>query len=238
MTSGHDSSGGVSGQRSVSGVESLAGAFHPHAIGVQDFFYYALIIDVRGTGDYRRDHIPGAVRMEPGSRRDRASAALVSRELTRLLRGCERDAACLVYCGRGGLDSQPVAAALHAMGHVVDVIPGGWANYRRWVRAGLDLLPRLLMFRTIDATPAATSRRQLSKGTRNGLQVLDLQALAAQAKAFRRRAPQMWFESLLIQALRRLEPARSVWVKSTDFEHAGLQLPRALGEGLGAAFSS
>jgi rhodanese-related sulfurtransferase len=46
-------------------VESLGGAFHPHAIEVQDFSYYALIIDVRSPHEYEHDHIPGAVQFTP-----------------------------------------------------------------------------------------------------------------------------------------------------------------------------
>ena len=33
-------------------IESLAGAFHPHAIEVQDFSHYALVIDVRTPQEY------------------------------------------------------------------------------------------------------------------------------------------------------------------------------------------
>ena len=46
-------------------IESLAGAFHPHAIEIQDFPYYGLVIDLRPASDYADDHIPGAVRLEP-----------------------------------------------------------------------------------------------------------------------------------------------------------------------------
>ena len=45
-------------------IESLAGVFHPHAIEVQDFSHYALVIDVRSRAEYEDDHIPGAVRVD------------------------------------------------------------------------------------------------------------------------------------------------------------------------------
>ena len=36
-----------------------------HAIEVQDFANYELIIDVRSRADFEADHIPGAVQMTP-----------------------------------------------------------------------------------------------------------------------------------------------------------------------------
>ena len=62
-----------------------------------------------------------------------------------------QDQALLVYCDQGGRVSRPVARALRWRGWTVDVLPGGWINYRRWVLAGLEVLPRLVAFRVIAA---------------------------------------------------------------------------------------
>jgi tRNA 2-selenouridine synthase len=62
------------------------------------------------------------------------------------------DQAILVDCGRSGLVSASVAQVLRRRGWTVDVLYGGWINYRRWVQAGLELLPRLVEFRVMVCT--------------------------------------------------------------------------------------
>ena len=52
-------------------------------------------------------------------------------------------------------DSELWAASLRPYGFVVDVLGGGWAAYRRWIDAALELLPRVLSLRLLSA-PAAS----------------------------------------------------------------------------------
>ena len=47
----------------------------------------------------------------------------------------------LVYCFRGGKRSRLWADNLRTIGFDVDVLAGGWKNYRRWVRAGSRCCP-------------------------------------------------------------------------------------------------
>jgi tRNA 2-selenouridine synthase len=42
----------------------------------------------------------------------------------------------LVYCFRGGKRSRLWADNLRTIGFKVDLLAGGWKNYRRWVREG------------------------------------------------------------------------------------------------------
>ena len=65
MTSSQESSDRARNPNKPPEIESLAGAFHPHAIEVQDFSHYALVIDVRTPQEYEEDHIPGAVQFSP-----------------------------------------------------------------------------------------------------------------------------------------------------------------------------
>jgi rhodanese-related sulfurtransferase len=65
MTSSQESSDRARKPNKPPEIESLAGAFHPHAIEVQDFSHYALVIDVRTPQEYEDDHIPGAVQFSP-----------------------------------------------------------------------------------------------------------------------------------------------------------------------------
>ena len=238
MTSRQESSKSARPRAADSAIESLAGQFHPHAIEIQDFAYYALIVDVRSASEYDNDHIPGAVRLAPGRLADADEAPpttsvlganepapplYMPRALATLVESIKLDQAILVYCGRGGRDSRPVAKALRWQGYTVDVLPGGWINYRRWVQAGLEMLPRLIPFQVVSAALASEAARWLAALAQAGQQVLDLDALAGWrssglAPSPSAQAPQAWFESRLLQALRQIDPRRSVWV--ADRPHA------------------
>lgn len=240
---------------SYAAIESLAGVFHPHAIEIQDFPYYSLVIDLRSAREYADDHIPGAVHLDPtgwpaGSlttEPDAASAAVhepskpeLPASLAAAVAHVRLDQAILVYCGQGGLVSSPVAQALRWRGWTVDVLHGGWVNYRRWVLAGLELLPRLVRFRVLACTLGSESARILAALRSLGHQVLDLEALAGMRRfaltAHSQGQPaQAWFDSQLLQALRATDPTVPVWVADTGPELGTIALPGALNDALAIA---
>lgn len=259
MTSGQESSDRARKPNKPPEIESLAGAFHPHAIEVQDFSHYALVIDVRTPQEYEDDHIPGAVQFSPavvsqgplvtGHADDRARA-LVAHDsgaegelppaLAALVAPLKLDQAILVYCGRGGLDSVPVARALRWRGWTVDVLPGGWINYRRWVQAGLDVLPRMVNFRVIATSLGCEADRVLNALATAGHQVLNVEALMVRRRGSIacRSAPQpsqAWLESQLLQRLRAVDPRRPVWVGDVDAQVGELRLPGSMADALGSA---
>jgi rhodanese-related sulfurtransferase len=143
---------------------------HPHQMEIQDFASYTLVIDARSAAAYREDRLPCAINIpaakagpSPANRLVAAPPHKMSTlnepppmphalapHASRLVAGDT----VLVYCDRGGLDSMVWAAPLQAAGMRVDVLGGGWINYRRWVDAGLELLPRVLTFRRLLAPPA------------------------------------------------------------------------------------
>ena len=157
---------------------------------VQDFSHYALVIDVRTREEYEDDHIPGAVQFSPAvvsqrplvtgqsdaqnralAAQDSAADAELPASLAALVAPLKLDQAILVYCGRGGLDSLPVARALRWRGWTVDVLPGGWINYRRWVQAGLEVLPRMATFRVVTTSLGSEADRVLNAMATVGHQV-------------------------------------------------------------------
>jgi tRNA 2-selenouridine synthase len=246
---------------SYSPIESLAGAFHPHAIEIQDFPYYGLVIDLRSASEYADDHIPGAVRLElagwaatPSSTGPGVGSAppLAAREsswlslpsaftasLAAAVSQVRLDQAILVYCGQGGMVSTPVAQALRWRGWTVDVLHGGWINYRRWVMAGLELLPRLIQFRVLACTLGSESARVLAALRSLGHQVLDIEALAGRRRfaltVHSSQPAQAWFDSQLLQALRATDPAAPVWVADTSHQLGAITLPGALIDALALA---
>jgi len=233
----------------------LSSLLHPHQIEVQEFDSYALVIDARPPAEYEEDHLPGAVNLpvvplaipssvatgvlgdsSNGSGRrlegvPEALAAYVSR--------LSPDDRVLVYCHRGGLDSVVWAEPLRAAGWSVDVLPGGWPNYRRWVAAGLEVLPRGLSFRVLQAPPLSGIERLLAALEFQGHQVLDLLALTGQRlvpgvlSRADRGVSQAAFESAVLRALRRYTPDRDVWVNELVVHpEDSLALPSTLAQQL------
>jgi tRNA 2-selenouridine synthase len=229
---------------------SLDSLVHPHQMEVQEFSSYALVIDARSTEAYQEDHIPGAVSVPVVAQRlqvpEAGGTALVARDaepsvpyaLAAHLGGLSAGASVLVYCDRGGLDSLVWADPLKALGHRVDVLGGGWGNYRRWVDAGLEALPRALTFRRLVSPPAGGMCRVVDRLKVMGEQVLDLTALAGQ-----RLLPgltlvgdtppsQAAFETALIHALRSFDPRRPVWARDGMNGLGGITPPPALRDAL------
>lgn len=229
---------------------SLDSLVHPHQIEVQEFSSYALAIDARSAKAYQEDHIPGAISVPVGAQRrqvpEAEGTALVARDaepsvpyaLAAHLGGLSAGASVLVYCDRGGLDSQVWAEPLKALGYRVDVLGGGWRNYRRWVDAGLEVLPRALTFRRLVAPPAGGMCIVIDRLAKLGEQVLDLTALAGQ-----RLLPgltlvgdsppsQAAFETALIHALRSFDPQRVVWARDALNGLGEIVLPPSLRDAL------
>ena len=239
---------------------SLDSLVHPHQMEVQEFASYALVIDARSAEAYQEDHLPGAVNVPVVADRladtqftsmERGIAALACEaapsmpyplavQVQRLSPGD----AVLVYCDRGGLDSLVWAGPLKVAGFRVDVLGGGWINYRRWVSAGLELLPRALTFRPLLAPPAGGLCRVIDRLVQRGEQVIDLTALAGQrlvpGLTLQGDTPpsQAAFETALLDALRKLDAQRPVWMRMGLAGLAGLTLPPALRDALYRSFST
>lgn len=239
---------------------SLDSLVHPHQMEVQEFASYALVIDARSAEAYQEDHLPGAVHIPVAADRlagvqftstERGIAAVageaapsmpypLAAQVERLLPGD----AVLVYCDRGGLDSMVWAGPLKVAGFRVDVLGGGWINYRRWVSAGLELLPRALTFRPLLAPPAGGLCRVVARLVQQGEQVIDLTALAGQhlvpGLTLQGDTPpfQAAFETALLDALRKLDPQRPVWMRIGLAGLGGLTLPPALRDALYRSIST
>lgn len=255
MTSNQESSRDNLLRTSSRDVETLAGVFHPHAIEVQDFSYYALIIDARSQAEFDDDHIPGSVSLArtgavdidehaPSSGANSSlsgdSGAPLPDTVEAIVASVKLDQAILVYCGRGGRDSLAIAQALRWRGWTVDVLPGGWNNYRRWVEAGLEALPRLVGFRVVMAPLGSEIARLLAVLARAGEQVLDVEALSEwrmceSAPASLSQPSQAMFESGLLQALRHFDSRRPVWVADVDRDWGCVALPGALIDAVAAS---
>jgi tRNA 2-selenouridine synthase len=231
---------------------------HPQQLGVQDFASYALVIDARSPHEYAEDHIPGAVNLpvvddsefaEVGIRHkaDKHAAYLIGVEYSLrniadqikplISRYSPRDRF-LVYCFRGGKRSRLWADNLRTIGFEVDLLAGGWKNYRRWVREGLDTLPRAFSYRVLCGPTGCGKTRVLHELRRQGQQVLELEGLAHHRGSLLGDLPgeqqpsQKLFDTALLEEMRKLDTNLSVWVEAESKKIGNLQLPESLYEAM------
>jgi len=202
------------------------------------FEQYALIIDARSPHEYAEDHVPGAVNLpvvddaefaEVGIRykTDPHAAYLIgaqhsfrnlSRHTVDLISHYMPSDRFLVYCFRGGKRSALWASNLRLIGFQVDVVPGGWKRYRNWLCGPTN----------------CGKTRLLQALARQGEQVLDLEGLAKHRGSLLGDLPgepqptQKFFDTLLLDALRRFDPARPVWVEAESRKVGRLLVPDEL----------
>jgi tRNA 2-selenouridine synthase len=231
---------------------------HPQQLGVRDWDAYDLIIDARSPHEYAEDHVPGAVNLpvvddaeyaEVGTahRHNPHAAYLVgvqyslrniARHVRTLITQYEPGARMLVYCFRGGKRSKLWADNLGTIGYPVDVLPGGWKRYRAWVRASLDTLPQSLSLKVLAGSTGCGKTRLLHALEAAGEQVLDLEALASHRGSLIGALPgvaqpsQKLFDTLVLDALRRMDPRRPVWLEAESKKIGNLHVPEALYEAM------
>jgi tRNA 2-selenouridine synthase len=227
---------------------------HPGELQVQEFNRYALVIDARTPHEFAEDHIPGATNLpvvddaefaQVGTlhRTDPHAACLVgaryallniARHLEPLISKYRPSDRLMVYCFRGGKRSRAWAEILRNIGFEVDVLPGGWKNYRRWVRQSLEQLPQRFELKVLSGPTGCGKTRLLHALQAQGAQVLDLEGMARHRGSLLGALPgdpqpnQKWFDSVLLDAMRHFDPSRPVWVEAESKKIGNLQLPQAL----------
>ena len=224
------------------------------ALAPLPFEHYALVIDARSPHEFAEDHVPGAINLpvvddaefaEVGIRHktDPHAAYLIGaqhsfRNLARhtgeLIARYKPDDRFLVYCFRGGKRSALWAANLRLIGFTVDVVPGGWKRYRNWVREALAALPPRFDYRVLCGPTNCGKTRLLHELARQGEQVLDLEGLAKHKGSLLGDLPgqpqptQKFFDTLVLDVLRRFDPARPVWIEAESKKVGRLLVPEEL----------
>ena len=241
--------------------ERQAAHVDPGQLGLREFASYALVIDARSPHEYVEDHVPGAVNLpvvddaefaEVGIRHktDKHAAYLIGVEYSLrniaaqikplISRFTERDRF-LVYCFRGGKRSRLWADNLRTIGFEVDVLAGGWKAYRQWVRDGLAQLPQQFDFRVLCGPTGCGKTRLLYELERQGHQVLELEGLARHRGSLlgdipgERQPSQKFFDTLLLDRLRKFDRERPIWLEAESKKIGNLQLPDALYEAMQAS---
>ena len=205
-----------------------------------DLEKFDAVIDVRSPAEFAEDHIPGALNwpvLDDAERHDvgllyasspfearKLGAALVAHNIARHLEtsivGQPKDWRPLVYCWRGGQRSGAMHWFFGQIGFRSRQLTGGYKAYRAQVRDDLAAWPARFSWRVLCGRTGSGKTRLLHALAAEGAQVLDLEALAAHRGSVLGALPdapqpaQKGFDSALWTALRRLDPARPVFVEN------------------------
>lgn len=213
------------------------------------------VIDARSESEFALDHLPGAVnwpsltdqerervgteykKISPFDARKRG-AVLVARNIAahveRELALTKRDWRPLVYCWRGGQRSGALATVLDHIGFQVQVLEGGYREFRRAVIGQLDTLPAGLTLVAVCGRTGSGKSRLLHALADASAQVLDLEALACHRGSVlgplpdRPQPSQKAFETQVWNALRGFDRHRPVYVESESRTIGRLRVPEAL----------
>ena len=213
------------------------------------------IIDARSESEFAQDHLPGAVnwpvlgdaeraatgteykQVSPFDARKRGAALAamnIARHLQTHAAPLPRTWRPLVYCWRGGQRSGALALVLDQIGFAVQVLEGGYRDFRRAVLAELLTLPGTLRLCVLCGRTGSAKSRLLQTLAQEGAQVLDLESLACHRGSVLGLVPgqpqpsQKAFETQVWHALRRLDRTRVVYVEGESRTIGRLRVPEAL----------
>jgi tRNA 2-selenouridine synthase len=213
------------------------------------------IIDARSEDEYLEDHLPGAVNWPTLNNEERKAvgttykqvnafeakkrgAAIAARNISahieRDVIDKPKDWKPLAYCWRGGKRSGSLSLILSEIGFRVTLIEGGYKAFRAAVLEDITRLAPKFEWRVICGTTGSGKTRLLQALAQAGAQVLDLEALARHRSSVLGAIPgvpqptQKHFDTLVWNALRRLDPARAVFVESESKKVGNVAVPDAL----------
>ena len=211
------------------------------AVDAQALAGFDAILDVRSPAEFAEDHVPGAENLPVLDDAERAEvgtiyvqqsrflarrigAAHVARNIARHLEGALSDRTGafhpLIYCWRGGQRSNAMATILSQVGWRVTLLTGGYKTYRRAVQQRLYEGQEDLKFVLLDGHTGSAKTEILHRLAGRGVQILDLEGLAAHRGSLFGAIPgvpqpsQKLFESHLVQALDALDPTRPIVVEA------------------------
>lgn len=217
------------------------------------------VIDARSEDEYREDHLPGAVNwptLNNEERRDigtlykqvnpfearKRGAAIAARNIAGHIESevidKPKDWKPLTYCWRGGQRSGSLSLILSQIGFRVTLIEGGYKAFRAAVVQDIPRLVSGLEWRVICGTTGSGKTRLLNVLATQGAQVIDLEALANHRSSVLGAIPglaqpsQKRFDTLVWEALRRLDPSRPVFIESESKKVGNVTVPVSLVEAM------
>lgn len=226
-----------------------------------DLSAFTDIIDVRSPAEFAEDHLPGALNLpvlsndqrhevgllyksKPFEAR-RMGAALITANIhehfNTYFSAKDKKFRPLLYCWRGGMRSNSLAAVLTGVGWRTHVIEGGYKHWRQFVSEELirflDLKNNAtnISFRVLGGLTGTGKTRLLQSLADEGAQVLDLEALANHKGSLLGKSDhhpaqpsQRLFESRLHQRLHQLDLTRPIYVEAESNKIGQIHCPAPL----------
>ncbi len=223
-------------------------------IEISDFLNFSAeytIIDVRSESEFAAGHIQGAVNvpiLDNEERRivgttykqnGRQPAVYKGLELSgphlsdRLRQGVKhtRNGKVMVHCWRGGMRSEFYSFLLHYYGLEPFMLVGGYKSYRNKVHASFE---GQLNLTVLSGKTGSAKTEILNRLATAGEQVIDLEFLAKHrgssfgALAFTETTTQEQFENDLFEVIRRLDPAKRIWIEDENRTIGDKVIPEGL----------
>jgi tRNA 2-selenouridine synthase len=212
------------------------------------------IIDVRSPGEFAEDFLPGATNHPVLDNDERAAvgtinkqqspfeakrmgAALVSKNIGDMIATHfaekPKDWSPLIYCWRGGKRSGVTTYLLREIGFNAVQLDGGYKAFRARVNDDLETLPSTFRYVTLCGCTGTGKTALLHALARAGAQVIDLEGIANHRGSLlgatdTPQPSQKRFDTLLWNALRALDPKRSVFVESESKKIGLVQMPESM----------
>lgn len=220
------------------------------------------VIDARSESEFGLDHLPGAVNWPTLNDQERHTigtmyvqvnafeakkrgAAIAARNIAahieREMLDKPKDWKPLAYCWRGGKRSGSLALILDQIGFRVTLLEGGYKAFRAAMLQDVARIVPSLRFQVVCGTTGSGKTRLLQALQAQGAQVIDLEALANHRSSVLGAIPgvaqpsQKRFDTLVWDALRRFDPARTVFVESESKKVGNVAVPLPLIEAMRAS---
>ncbi|MEI7530319.1 MAG: tRNA 2-selenouridine(34) synthase MnmH [Betaproteobacteria bacterium] len=228
---------------------------HTKKADIQSLEQFDDIIDVRTPAEFAEDHIPGAINCPVLSNEERIvvgtankqdspfeanklGASLISRNIADLIQNQfyekPKNWRPLFYCWRGGNRSGAIGHVLNQIGWRAQTLDGGYKTYRRFVIDELSHLPAQFNYQVITGPTGSAKSRFLEAVAAQGGQVIDLEGLANHKGSVlggyidAAQPTQRMFESQLLQALRRCQSDKTIYIEAESRKIGTLQVPETL----------
>jgi tRNA 2-selenouridine synthase len=216
---------------------------------------FSAIIDARSESEYALDRLPSAVNwptltdaerhaigteyaqvnaFEAKKRGAALAAKNIAAHIEREVIPLPKNWKPLIYCWRGGKRSGSLSLVLSEIGFEVSMIDGGYKAFRAAIVKDIPRLAQQLRYRVICGPTGSGKTRLLQALLAEGAQVLDLEALAEHRSSVlglipgQQQPSQKQFDMRVWDALRKLDPARTVWAESESKKVGNVSIPDEL----------
>jgi tRNA 2-selenouridine synthase len=164
------------------------------------------------------------------------AARNIAAHIERELLDTPKDWKPLTYCWRGGQRSGSLSLILSQIGFRVTLVEGGYKAFRAAVVADIPRLVNQLDWRVICGPTGSGKTRLLQALAAEGAQIIDLEALANHRSSVLGAIPglaqptQKRFDTVIWDALRRLDPKQPVFIESESKKVGNVAVPTSLVE--------